>query len=573
MNLEKQEAAVSMHEHVSIEILKKALLKSDGSYDVHLPDEHIELHHSLSNPKHRKTEGQGKYYCPMLCEGDKQYNDPGNCPKCGMHLVQEEKSSSTKRTDYTCPMHPEIVRSEPGSCPICGMDLEPKTTAKDGNNEEDVVYRKMLRKFWWAVSFTLPVVIISMSEMIGITLEGITSQSTWGWMQFILTTPVVLYSCREFFIRGYHSVANWSPNMWTLISLGAGSAYIFSVIGLVFPDLFPDQFKTETGTVHLYFEASSVILTLILLGQVMELKARSHTNSAIKELLNLVPPEATIIRDGREQVIHLEQVRLNDVIKIKPGEKIPVDGEVLEGKSFIDESMITGEPVPVEKSKGNEVIGGTINGTGTLNIKALKIGDETLLSQIIDMVNKASRTKAPIQKLADKVASWFVPVVVVVAIITFTFWVIWGPDPALVYAFTSAVTVLIIACPCALGLATPMSIMVGTGKGAKQGVLVKNARALEEMHKVTTLVIDKTGTITQGKPTLQHIQSLNDLYSQKEILSLAASLEHSSEHPLAHAIVQGAENREIKFQPVTDFDSKTGMGVVGRVNQKRSSNW
>lgn len=526
---------------------------------------HIEHQHPQPAIGKNQDDRQGKYYCPMLCEGDKQYPQPGDCPKCGMHLVKEEKVSPTKVTEYTCPMHPEIVRNEPGSCPICGMDLEPKTIAKDDNREEDQAYQKMLRKFWLAVAFTLPVFFIAMSEMIGISLNGILNESTWGWIQLALSTPVVFYSCREFFIRGYHSVVNRSPNMWTLISLGAGAAYTFSIIGLFFPDIFPDQFKTEGGAVHLYFEAATVILTLILLGQVLELKARGQTNSAIRELLNLVPQETTVIRDGQEHTIPLEQVRLNDIIKIKPGEKIPVDGEVVNGKSSVDESMITGEPVPVVKSGGDEVIGGTINGTGTFQMKALKVGSDTLLSQIIDMVNKASRTKAPIQKLADKVSGYFVPIVVAIAIISFTVWAMWGPDPALVYAFTSAVTVLIIACPCALGLATPMSIMVGTGKGAKQGVLVKDARAIEEMHKITTLVIDKTGTITQGKPSLQHIQSLNDAYSKQEILSLAASLEHSSEHPLAHAIVSGAEAEGIKPQSVQDFSSVTGKGVMGMV--------
>ncbi len=573
VHLDKQEAVVSMMEHLSLDTFKEALKNSGGHYDIHLPDEHIERQHSLPDKKQNQDDNPGKYYCPMLCEGDKQYDQPGDCPKCGMHLVKEEKASATRVTEYTCPMHPEIVRSEPGSCPICGMDLAPKTIVKDDNREEDQAYRKMLIKFWLAVAFTLPVFFIAMSEMIGISLNGILNESTWGWIQLVLSTPVVFYSCREFFIRGYRSVVNRSPNMWTLISLGAGAAYTFSIIGLFFPDVFPDQFKTDGGTVHLYFEAATVILTLILLGQVLELKARGQTNSAIRELLNLVPQETTVIRDGREQTIPLEQVQLNDIIKIKPGEKIPVDGEVVNGKSSVDESMITGEPVPVVKSGGDKVIGGTINGTGTFQMKALKVGSDTLLSQIIDMVNKASRTKAPIQKLADKVSGYFVPIVVAIAIISFSVWAMWGPDPALVYAFTSAVTVLIIACPCALGLATPMSIMVGTGKGAKQGVLVKNAQALEEMHKVTTLVIDKTGTITLGKPSLQHVQWFNDAYSNQEILSLAASLEHSSEHPLAHAIVSGAEAEGIKPQSVEDFSSITGKGVMGKVGWKASGNW
>ena len=565
VHLDKQEAVISMDEHVPIDKMKDALKYSDGHYSIHLPDEQLEHQPSLPDKEKKQDVGPGKYYCPMLCEGDKQYDQPGDCPKCGMHLVKEEKASFARVTEYTCPMHPEIVRNEPGSCPICGMDLEQKTIAKDDQQEEVQAYRKMFRKFWMAVAFTLPVFFIAMSEMIGISLKEIASDLTWGWIQLVLSTPVVFYSCREFFIRGYHSVINRSPNMWTLISLGAGAAYTFSIIGLFFPDIFPDQFKTEGGAVHLYFEAATVILTLILLGQVLELKARGQTNSAIRELLNLVPPETTVIRDGQEQTIPLGQVRLNDTIKIKPGEKIPVDGEVVNGKSSVDESMITGEPVPVVKSEGDEVIGGTINGTGTFQMKALKVGSDTLLSQIIDMVNKASRTKAPIQNLADKVSGYFVPIVVAIAIISFTVWAILGPDPALVYAFTSAVTVLIIACPCALGLATPMSIMVGTGKGAKQGVLVKDARAIEEMRQVTTLVIDKTGTITQGKPSLQQVQSLIDAYSKQELLRMVASLEYNSEHPLAHAIVSGAEAEGIKLQSVEDFDSLTGKGVIGKV--------
>jgi len=519
-----------------------------------------------SNSKKSKL-SEGQYYCPMLCEGDKKYDKPGACPKCGMDLVKQEKMTASE-TQYTCPMHPEIVRDEPGSCPICGMDLEPMTVSQDADAEEDRAYKKMLKKFWVSEAFTLPVFFIAMSEFIGVSLSGVASETTWGWIQFVLSTPVVFYSCREFFVRGYRSVINKSPNMWTLISLGAGAAYLFSIIALVFPDIFPDQFKSGGGSVHLYFEAATVILTLILLGQVLEARARGKTNSAIRELLNLVPPEATVIRNGEEKVIPLEQVSLDDIIKIKPGEKIPVDGEITSGKSTIDESMISGEPVPVEKTEGDEVIGGTINGTSTFQMKALKVGSDTLLSQIIDMVNKASRTKAPIQNLADKVSGYFVPIVVGIAIISFVVWTVWGPDPALVYAFTSAVTVLIIACPCALGLATPMAIMVGTGKGAKQGVLVKDARAIEEMHKVTTLVIDKTGTITQGKPALQHVKSYEVANSDEEILGLAAALEKSSEHPLAHAILSGAEEKGIEIPDVEDFDSITGKGVKGKVNGK-----
>ena len=531
--------------------------------------EHNHKHTTEQSVPNKSLSSNGQYYCPMLCEGDKKYDQPGDCPVCGMDLVKEEKVAPLGKTQYTCPMHPEIVQNEPGSCPKCGMDLEPMAVSVDADEDEQKAYRHQLNKFWVAVIFTIPVVFIAMSDYIGISLAKIASETTWGWVEFALSTPAVFYSCREFFVRGYRSVINKSPNMWTLISLGAGAAYLFSIIALVFPEIFLDQFKSEGGAVDLYFEAATVILTLILLGQVLEARARGKTNSAIRELLNLVPPEATVIRDGEEKVIPLEHVTLNDIIKIKPGEKIPVDGEITSGQSTIDESMITGEPVPVKKTEGDEVIGGTINGTGTFQMKALKVGSDTLLSQIIDMVNKASRTKAPIQNLADKVSGYFVPVVVVIAIISFIVWAIWGPDPALVYAFTSAVTVLIIACPCALGLATPMSIMVGTGKGAKQGVLVKDARAIEEMHKVTTLVIDKTGTITQGKPALQQVQSYGDQYSDEELLKLVASLENNSEHPLAHAIVSGAEEQGIKALEVSNFDSITGKGVTGTIDGKQ----
>ncbi|MFT6135822.1 MAG: Cu2+-exporting ATPase, partial [Cyclobacteriaceae bacterium] len=563
VNLKDKTVVVTMGHHIPLEDLRYVLKEDSGRYDIHMLGDHVQHDHPMPEIKKQDKDAKGKYYCPMLCEGDKKYDESGDCPKCGMDLVKEV--STTKAKEYTCPMHPEIVEDEPGSCPICGMDLEPKNVSSEEDGHEKEVYQHMLRKFWIAVGFTLPVFFIAMSEMVGVSLSGIASDTTWGWIQFALSTPVIFYSCRDFFVRGYKSVINRSPNMWTLIMLGSGSAYVFSIIALVFPELFPDQFKSEGGAVHLYFEAAVVILTLILLGQLMEAKARSQTNSAIRELLNLVPPEATVIRNGEEMTIPLEHVQLNDIIKIKPGEKIPVDGEIVDGKSTIDESMITGEPVPVEKLSGDEVIGGTINGTSTFQMKALKVGSDTLLSQIIDLVNKASRTKAPIQNLADKVSSYFVPIVVTIAIIAFAVWAIWGPEPRLVYAFTSAVTVLIIACPCALGLATPMSIMVGTGKGAKQGVLVKDARAIEEMQKVTTLVIDKTGTITQGKPSLQHVASLNEKHTEEDVLKMAASLEQSSEHPLAHAIVTGTEEKGLSTEKVDDFNSITGKGIYGKI--------
>ena len=517
-------------------------------------------------------------------------DDPGNCPLCGMNLVPEKNAGAIKsnpheshshqhghpakeqkpsegNVEYTCPMHPEVIRNAPGSCPICGMDLVPKIVQKD-NEEEELAYKSMLKRFWIATSFTIPVLIITMGELVGLHLSQIADAVTWGWIQFALSTPVLFYCSADFFKRGYQSVIHWSPNMWTLISLGAGAAYLFSIVALVFPDLFPDQFKMD-GAVHLYFEAATVILSLILLGQVLELKARGQTNSAIRALLNLVPPEATVIRNGQEQTIPLEHVTPNDILKIRPGEKIPVDGQVIKGHSSIDESMITGEPIAVEKNKGDVVTGGTVNGTGSFEMKALKIGADTLLAQIIDMVNKASRSKAPIQNLADRVSGYFVPVVVVISILTFIVWAIWGPDPAMVFAFANAVTVLIIACPCALGLATPMSIMVGTGRGATFGVLLKEAKVIEEMKKVNVLVIDKTGTITEGKPSLKSVKSFTGSISEDEILGKAASLEASSEHPLAEAIVRAAKAKDISLSEVQNFESITGHGITGSIDNMK----
>jgi Cu2+-exporting ATPase len=508
------------------------------------------------------TADQGEYYCPMLCEGDKKYEKPGNCPVCGMHLEKEHKLAP-KAVEYTCPMHPEVVRTAPGSCPICGMDLVPRIVRKEGEEEEEG-YRQMLKRFWIAAALTIPLFLLAMGEMLGVHLSHYMDPRIIGWIQFALATPVVFYSCGDFFTRGFRSIVTWSPNMWTLISLGAGSAYLFSIVGLLFPAIFPDEFKMN-GTVHLYFEAATVILTLILLGQLLELKARGRTNNAIRALLNLVPPQATLIKDGIEKIVPLEHVHVNDILRIRPGEKIPVDGEVISGVSSVDESMITGEPVPVEKTMGSMVTGGTVNGTGSFDMKAMKVGSETLLGRIIDMVNKASRSKAPIQNLADRVSGYFVPVVVIIAILTFVVWSVWGPDPAYVFAFVNSVTVLIIACPCALGLATPMAIMVGTGRGANAGVLIKEAKVIEEMQKVNILVIDKTGTITEGKPSLKAVGSFGAL-TEDTLLTLAASVESKSEHPLAEAITRAAKERKLALKDVAGFNSITGHGISGTVD-------
>ena len=585
IDLAAGEAKIDMQHHVGLDTLKEALLLDGGRYDIHPPGTHAKKlaplpaigkkahrpdgansdqlpDRSRQTTRSGQTTGTGpKYYCPMLCEGDKKYDQPGDCPKCGMDLEPETVAS----TQYTCPMHPEVVADGPGDCPKCGMDLEPKTATLKPAKEDNQAYQSMVRKFWIAVGFSLPVFIISMGEMLDIPLGRWASDQVWGWVQFALSTPVIFYACWPFFVRGYQSIVHRSPNMWTLILLGAGSAYLFSIIALIFPDIFPVQFKTDHGAVHLYFESSVVILTLIMLGQLLEARARSQTSAAIKALLNLVPPEATIVNNGHEKTIPLDQVRINDILKIRPGEKIPVDGKVAQGRSAVDESMITGEPTPIGKSEGDHVIGGTINGTGSLLMRAEKIGSDTLLAQIIEMVNKASRTKAPIQNLADKVSTYFVPTVVTIALLSFVVWSVWGPDPRLVYAFTSAVTVLIIACPCALGLATPMSIMVGTGKGARQGILVKNASAIEAMEKVTTLVIDKTGTITKGKPTLSFVSIIDDQSSEDQVLQLAASLEHYSEHPLAHAVIEAAHKKKLELQEVSSFESITGKGIMGKI--------
>jgi len=523
---------------------------------------HNHSEHQHENDHDHKHESSkraiGRYYCPMRCEGDKTYDHPGDCPVCGMHLKKEE-SISPSGTIYTCPMHPEIRSDKPGSCPKCGMTLVPEKGVE--TSEEESAYKKMAQKFWIALALSIPVFIIAMSDMIPfLHLEKIASKKVWSWIEFLLASPVVFYSGWSFFKRGWSSIRRWMPNMWTLISIGVGSAYLFSVFALLFPSVFPEQFKDMHGSVHLYFEAAAVILTLVLLGQVLELKAHSKTNSAIRALLNLVPPVARIIHDGQEEEIPLEQVKAGDILRVKPGEKIPVDGVIFEGNAVIDESMSTGEPMPADKAKGDKITGGTINGKTVFEMRAEKVGNDTLLARIIEMVNEASRSRAPIQRLADIVAKYFVQIVVAVSMITFAVWAIWGPQPAYVYAFVNALSVLIIACPCALGLATPISIMVGTGRGAQMGILVKDARAIEEMNKVDTLIIDKTGTITEGKPSLKGFKSFGQL-SDEEILMLAASIDINSEHPLAEAIVKGAKEKKVELKELDNFESITGKGV------------
>jgi heavy metal translocating P-type ATPase len=510
--------------------------------------------------KSAEIKAAGTYYCPMRCEGEKVYDVPGDCPVCGMHLKKEE-SSETSKSVYTCPMHPEVRQKGPGSCPKCGMDLVPQKGQE--SSEEEKALRKIAGKFWIALALSIPVFVIAMADFFEfLHLEEIASKKVWGWTEFILASPIVFYSSWSFFKRGWSSIRRWSPNMWTLISIGAGAAYLFSVFAMLIPGVFPAQFKDEQGNVHLYFEAAAVILTLVLLGQMLELRAHSKTNSAIKALLDMVPPVARVIRNGHEAEIPLEEVQVGDILRVKPGDKIPVDGIITDGTAIIDESMITGEPIPADRSKNDRVTGGTINGKTSFEMRAEKVGSDTLLSQIIGMVNEASRSRAPIQKLADVAARYFVQIVVGTALLTFVIWAIWGPEPAYVYAFVNAVSVLIIACPCALGLATPVSIMVGTGRGAQSGVLVKDARAIEEMNKVNVLIIDKTGTITVGKPSLKSCKSFGRL-PDEEILRLAASVDALSEHPVAEAIVKGAKGEGIELKKVKNFESVTGKGVKG----------
>jgi len=557
VNLPEKTALIEMENHIPIDTLKAAF--EGSTYMIH-KDKPEEV--DAPQPPTKQGKENGTYYCPMRCEGEKTYSQPGDCPVCGMDLVKEVKSSSSAQ-QFTCPMHPEVIKNEQGSCPKCGMDLVP---LEADESEEFKTYRKLLRKFWIASVFTLPIFIIAMSEMIpNNPLYKLLDLSIWNWVQFGLSIPVVFYATWMFFRRAYASVRTWNLNMFTLIGLGAGVAWLFSLFGLLFPSVFPDQFKTEAGTVHVYFEAATVILTLVLLGQLLEARAHSKTNNAVKELLKLAPNSAIRIEEGQEIEIPIDEIKVGDLLRVKPGDKIPVDGVITEGKSSLDESMITGEPIPIEKTIGDKVSSGTINGKQSFVMKAEKVGADTLLSQIIDMVNKASRSRAPIQKLADTISGYFVPIVVGISIITFIIWMIFGPEPRMVYAFVNAIAVVIIACPCALGLATPMSVMVGVGKGAQEGVLIKTAESLEKLNKVNVLIIDKTGTVTEGKPSVEDLISVNAV-STEILIQIVASINAQSEHPLAQATVDYASKHKIKLIDINDFTSVTGKGVKASVN-------
>jgi len=565
VDLEKAEATIEMESHIPMETFQEAL-KNDGDiYSIHKSAEH---HPAKKGKKQQpKAKGTGTFYCPMHCEGDKTYDKPGDCPVCGMDLVEEQNLSTASSEQWTCPMHPEIVKDEAGACPICGMDLVPM---QPDISAEEKTYEKLLKKFWIATAFTLPIFIIAMSEMLtNNPLYDVMEQKYWNWIQFGLSIPVVFYATWMFFERAYKSIKTWNLNMFTLIGIGAGVAWLFSVFGMFFPDIFPSQFKTEFGAVHVYFEAATVILTLVLLGQLLEARAHSKTNSAVKELLKLAPNKAIKVVDGEEVEVSIDKIALNDILKVKPGEKIPVDGAITEGDTTIDESMITGEPIPVNKSKDDKVSSGTINGNQSFLMKAERVGSDTLLSQIIHMVNDASRSRAPIQNLADKVSGYFVPVVVLISLLTFAVWAIWGPEPVYVYAFVNAIAVLIIACPCALGLATPMSVMVGVGKGAQNGVLIKNAEALEKLDKVDTLIIDKTGTITEGKPTVEKVGAFNNGFSESEVLQYIVSLNNNSEHPLAEATVKYGREKKAEILKSEKFSAVTGKGVEATIDRKK----
>jgi Cu+-exporting ATPase len=507
--------------------------------------------------------GAAEYYCPM-CPGVES-NNPGSCPKCGMALELNPASQPAQYTIYTCPMHPEIEQDHPGECPKCGMALEPKIVG-EVPAEENVELRAMTRRFWIGLALTIPVLILSIGEFAPGLRDIIRSlgRTHVVWAQFILSTPVVLWAGWPFFERGARSLVTRHLNMFTLISLGTGAAYAYSVAATFVPSIFPGSFRMG-GAVAVYFEAAAVITVLVLLGQVFELKARAATGAAIQALLGLAPKVARLVKeDGSETDVSLEQVKAGDRLRVRPGEKVPVDGLVLEGQSAVDESMVTGEPVPVMKEQGVAVTGGTVNGTGSFVMKAEKVGNDTLLARIVQMVGNAQRSRAPIQRLADTVSGYFVPVVVLCAVATFIVWAAFGPEPRFVYALVNAVAVLIIACPCALGLATPMSIMVGVGRGAQLGVLIKDAEALERLEKINVLAIDKTGTLTEGKPTLTQVAASSGV-DENELLRLAASVEAASEHPLAAAIVRGARKQNLALAPVEGFESVTGLGVRGKV--------
>lgn len=521
-------------------------------------DTHGNDHASKAN-----TKSSAKYICPM-CEGVES-DVPTDCPKCGMALERNQPAGRQSKTVYTCPMHPEVRQDQPGSCPKCGMDLEPETVTVD-EDESDPELFWMTVRFWVGAGLTLPVFLLAMLPMMGV--PSWIPPAGARWTELILATPVVLWCGWPFFVRGVKSVMTMNLNMFTLISLGVSAAYLYSLVATVIPGRIPNAFK-DGDDVHVYFEAAAMIVTLVLLGQVIELRARKKTGSAIRELINLAPPTARVMENGEEREVPLSEVSEGQELKVVPGDKIPVDGEVLSGSTTVDESMITGEAEPVNKKEGDNVIGGTVNQGGTLRIKATHVGEDSVLSQIVQMVGQAQRSRAPIQRLADTVSGYFVPAIVGASALTFIIWAIWSPEePRLAFALLNAVAVLIVACPCALGLATPMSIMVGVGRGAKAGVLVKEAAGLETLEQVNTVVVDKTGTLTEGKPKLTELRPEGDV-SEDDLLKYAAAVEQNSEHPIGQSIVNGAKDRQMTIPEATDFDSTTGQGVQATVEGKK----
>ena len=541
----------------------ESFLSRAGDIQPHPPHDHHD-HPQASDIREPSTTGSMAYVCPMCPEV--RENAPVPCPTCGMALEPEVSAAALTTVEYTCPMHPEVVRDGPGACPVCGMALEPRTVApREVPNPE---LTDMTRRFWIGAALALPVFGLAMSEMVlGSRILEFVSRPVSNWMQLVFSTPVVVWAGRPFFVRGWASIVNRSPNMFTLIALGVGSAYVYSLGATVAPTLFPAGFQRDGG-VEPYFDTSVVIIVLVLLGQVLELRARHQTGAALRSLLSLAPAIAHRLIDGAEDDVPLGLVHTGETLRVRPGERIPVDGVVIEGRSAVDESMITGEPIPVEKSAGSHVVGATVNGTGSLTMQAERVGSETMLAQIVRMVGEAQRSRAPIQRLADRLARYFVPAVVTAAVVAFVGWSVWGPEPRFALALVSAVAVLIIACPCALGLATPMAIMVGTGRGATSGVLIKDAEALEILERVDTLIVDKTGTLTEGRPTVETIVTVPGL-SEDHVVQLIAGLERASEHPLAAAIVRAAEERHLTIPPASDFQSETGRGVSGVVNGHR----
>ena len=537
--------------------------ESDAQSGSGFGDVHSEWdkHHSPHQQNSVKPVTGAKYFCPM--DPDVTSDKPGNCPKCGMALERNPAWTPQSNVIYTCPMHPEVQQDHPGNCPICGMALEPKIATAE-TEEESAEAKEMSRRFWVALVLSIPVLVLSMGHMIpGFHIDHWIAPRMNQWIQVLLATPVVLWCGWPFLVRGFNSVRTWHLNMFTLIALGVAAAYLFSLVAWLFPSAFPSSFRMN-NVVPLYFEAAALITTLVLLGQMLEARARSRTGAAIKALLNQAAKTARVLRNGNELEVPVAEVQKGDRIRVRPGEKIPVDGIILEGQSSVDESMITGESLPVEKRAKDRVTGATLNQTGSFLMEAEHVGRETMLARIVDMVAEAQRSRAQIQRLADKVSGYFVPAVVIVALVTFACWALFGPEPRFAHALVNAVAVLIIACPCALGLATPMSIMVGVGRGAREGVLVKNAEALETLEKVDTIVIDKTGTLTEGKPKLTKVL-VSDGLSEEEFLGLVASVEKHSEHPLAAAIARGATESNLVLAEPEKFDSITGGGVIGRV--------